>query len=120
MKPQRVVEPSEEVAPKQSTKALEIPKDLDHQFSKMLRELVYPQLQEALLDICEKMADDGEIRKYLETNLEQRVFDHEEKRQIESRLLREQFGKSRLNQVTSTPTQMMKRMRIERQRKRRL
>ena len=38
------------------------------------------------------MQDSGEVRKYIETTFEQRVHDHEEKRQIESRILKEQFG----------------------------
>lgn len=113
MKPQVPVDRSESRVSVASLKPEDIPKDLNHQFSKMLHESIYPQLQVALLKICEKMADDGEVRKYLETTLEQRVLDQDEKRQIESKLLREQYGSPSMIQATSTPNQTTMKMTTE-------
>lgn len=70
----------------------EIPPELAHIFTPYLKQELYPHIAKAVLSLCEKMVDDGEVRKYNEKTREQEVLDQEEKRHIESKMLREQLG----------------------------
>lgn len=65
---------------------------LRHVHSEYLSDSLYPLLSRAITTLCEKVADDPEIRKYWERTREDIVLDQEEKKQIENKFLKEQFG----------------------------